>query len=183
MSASWTVDRALFARWKEHNLDALFKSYWQTGVDRAFHPFNDGEARANTPMPYCVYEAGSSFRTGRSTGGPCEAKYSIEYWTVPVQFSIWAASRRAVGEPGHGRTGKDIAYELLGLPRNAEDEGHGLLKAFDDSAGALALDGQDRHIRTDVENDACYREDDDVWRVVLMLNVMIERRRLIRGLA
>lgn len=176
MSASWTLDKALFSRWKAHSLDQLFRAYWANPADLTFSPWNDREARANTPMPYCVYEPGTSFLTGRSTGGECENKYSVEYWTVPIQFSIYAQSKA-------GRTGKDIAYELLGLPKNTDDDGHGLLKAFDDSAGQLDLDGQDRHVQTLVQSDACVREDDDVWKVVLMLNVEIERRRLIRGLA
>jgi hypothetical protein len=172
MSGSWTIDKAIKSRWDDHALDALFRSFWPSPATFDFHPFCDTEQRPLAPMPYCVFEAGQSFRTSRSTGGSCESEFSIEYWTVPVQFSIYARTLS-------GRSGKDIAIELMGRPN---PDGFGVLKAFDDSAGNLNLDGQDRHIQTHVEGDILMREDDDVWKYTLMLNVDIERRRLIRGL-
>ena len=156
MSASWTIDRAIKARWNQQGLDALFRAFWADPATREFHPFNDTEARPNTPMPYCVYQAMQGFRTSRSTGAVCEPHKSIEYLTFPVQFSIHATQHK-------GRSGKDIAYELLGRPNSGDvlNDGYGLLKAFDDSAGRLEMEGEDRHIQTHIEGDMAMREDDN----------------------
>jgi hypothetical protein len=172
MSGSVLLDKAVKERWQDHALDALFRSYWPTPATMDFHPLCDTEARPNTPMPYCVFEAGQGFRTARSTGGSCESEFSVEYWTIPVQLSIHAAKT-------NGRSGKDISVELMG---RGNPDGFGLMKAFEDAAGRFDLGERDRHIQTHVEGDIMMREDDDVWKYTLMLNVDIERRRLIRGL-
>lgn len=177
MSASWTIDKAVRKRWHEHNLDQLFRSFWTNPADMTYYPLNDTEARANTPMPFCVYQAMQGFRSSRSTGRPCESHKSIEYWTMPIQFSIHATKRLS-------RSGKDIAYELLGRPNSGDvaNDGYGILKAFDDSAGKLDLEGDDIHVQTHIEGDIAMREDDEEWMVTLLLNIDIERHRKIRGL-
>lgn len=176
MSASWTIDKAIKLRWNEHQLDQLFRAFWDDPADTKFLPFNDTEARPRTPWPYCVYESMQGFRTSRSTGAVCEPHKSIEYWTFPVQFSIHASRN-------NGRSGKEIAYELLGRPNSgdAPNDGYGILKAFDDSAGRLAMEGDDVHIQTHVEGDIATREDENEWVVTLLLNIEIERHRKIRG--
>ncbi len=177
MSSSVTIDRAVKRRWTESGLDVLFRAYWADPASMAYLVLNDTEARANTPMPYCVYEAMQGFRSSRSTGSTCEPHKSIEYWTFPIQFSIHATQK-------NGRSAKDIAYELLGRPNTGDvlNDGSGILKAFHDSAGRLEMEGEDRHIQTHIEGDIARREDDTEWVVVLMLNIEIERRQRIRGL-
>jgi hypothetical protein len=176
MSAGWTIDKAVKARWVARNLDPLFKALWSDPL-APYLVLNDTEARANTPMPYCVYQAMQAFRTSRSTAGPCESHKFIEYITCPVQFSIHATKKA-------GRSAKEIAYELLGREDSGDEanDGYGILQAFGSSAAKLVMDGSDRHIQTHVEPDIAMREDDDEWVVTQLLNIVIERRRKIQGL-
>jgi hypothetical protein len=91
MSGSWTIDAAIKSRWDEKNLEAKFKAYWPTPSETRWPAFNDGEARSEARMPYCVYEKGVGVKTGESSSVPGEAGRNVEYWMQPVQFRIHAA--------------------------------------------------------------------------------------------
>lgn len=166
MSGSWTIDKAIKSRWVEKNLDSTFRAYWATPTETRFPVFNDGEARASTPMPYCVYEKGTGIKTGESTAVIGEGNRKIEYWTQPIQFRIHATKHQ-------NRTGKEVAKEMA----------KAVIAAFEDEAGALDLDEDDCHIETVVGPDFHTREDDDVWVWVLQFDVNFERRRQLRGVA
>ncbi len=177
--SSATLDEAIARRWREKNLNALFKQFWQNPAETDYHPLNDTDARANTPMPYCVYEKGTPTREFRSTGSTCEPENEVEYWILPVNFRLHCHTP-AAGKPHFGRTGKDILREIIG---QSYPNGYGVLGAFDDAAGNLNLGGNDRHGQTITGPDFHTREDDDVWAWVLQFEIHFERRRLLRGVA
>jgi hypothetical protein len=172
-----SIDKAIYRRWNAQGLEAKFKAYWSDPTESAFHALNDTDAPANTPMPFCLYERGMPFRTARSTGSECEPANYVEYWTIPVQFTVKAPTRGR-GSNNFGRSGKDICAELVG---QSEPDGSGILKAFDDATGALDFsDTNDRHVQTILQADYSLKEDDDVWAWVIMIDIEIERRRLQR---
>lgn len=177
--SSVNIDSAIALRWKQRNLNSLFKQFWTNPAETAFHPLNDTEARPLTPMPYCVYEKGTAVRTGNSTGRDCEPANLIEYWQQPVSFRLHAATP-ARGSAHFGRTGKDILREIIG---QGYPDGYGVLGAFDDMAGRLTMGGNDTHSHTETGADFHTREDDDVWVWVLQFDIFFERRREQRGAA
>ena len=175
MSSSATIDKAVKERWRVRGLEQWFKRFWADPAIGGFHAFNDTEARANTPMPYCIYEKSAGVLLGRSTGSGDEPIDEIEYWQIPVQFTIVAATPSTGLH--RGRSGKDIAAELLG---NGAPDATGLLGAFEDAAGLFEMDGRDCHVQTLVGADYHVRDDDDVWNWVLPLDIQITRRRRLR---
>lgn len=177
--SSANLDLAVRTRWHAQGCDQLFTRFWPSPINTKFHPLNAGEARAQTPMPYAVYEAMAPVRQFRSTGSTCEPENEVEYWNQLFQFRLHGASP-ASGQVGYGRTGKDILREIVG---QSEPDGWGLLKAFDDATGAMTLGGNDRFMCIVTEPDFSVREDDDVWAWVLQFTLQFERRRKLREVA
>lgn len=176
--SSANIDLAIARRWRERNLNALFRSYWTNPAEADYHPLNDTEARPKTPMPYAVYEKGTPIPDGRSTGSTCEPENEVEYWIQPITFRLHCDNKQT--GPHAKRTGKDILRDIIG---QGYPDGYGVLGAFDDYAGNLNLGGNDRHGQTITGADFHTREDDDVWVWVLQFDIYFERRRQIRGVA
>lgn len=170
------LDLAVKTRWDQQGCDQLFKKFWTTPTNSKVHPLNYGDSRANTPMPYAVYEKSAPVRQFRSTGSTCEPELEVEYWNQMFQFRLHAKSP-APGEKYHGRTWKDILREIVG---QSEPDGFGLLKAFDDATGVMELGGNDRFMCIITESDFDTREDDDVGVWVVPFTLQFERRRKLR---
>ena len=170
--SSANIDSAIATRWRQKNLNALFRQFWTNPAESAYWPLNDTEARPNTPMPYCVYEKGTPIRNGNSTGRECEPENLIEYWQQSITFRLHAATKTT--GPHANRTGKDILREIIG---QGYPDGYGVLGAFDDFAGRLTMGGNDTHSHTETGGDFHTREDDDVWVWVLQFDIFFERRR------
>lgn len=174
--SSANLDLAVKQRWQQQGLDFLFKRFWQDPSTTGFHPLNLGEAPANTPMPFAIYETLPPVRQFRSTGSTCEPSLEIEYWNQLFQFRLRAATP-ARGQHGFGRTWKDILREIVG---QSEPDGFGVLKAFDDATGAMELGGNDRFMCIVTEPDFSAKEDLDVGVWVLQFTLQFERRRKLR---
>ena len=175
--SSASIDFAIAKRWKEQNLDALFKSYWEDTTVQGTHPLNDGDARPGTQMPYAVYIKETPRLIFRSTGKRNENENEMEYWSVPITFRVHARTP-PVNTKNYGRTGKAILTELIG---RSEPNGSGILKAFDDATGLLDMgEGNDCHVCTETGPDFHGREDDDIWFWVLQFEIRFERTRRTR---
>ena len=108
---SWQASKAIAKRWEECELDDAFKAYWKDDKKsrrKRFEPLSYGEARPNTPFPYCVLEILPSPILGRSVGR--EPRTQIEYRDLQIQFRIHAQECRETG-----RDPKDIADDLAPL--------------------------------------------------------------------
>ena len=169
MSGSWSIDNGVHRRWRDSGIGEHFKKYWPDPASTAYNPWNDSEARPKTPLPFVVYEKGVSVKQGESTGSQCEQTVKVEYWRVPITFRIHAATPKP-DRVGYGLTGKQIAEELAKL----------IVATYQDSAGRLDLDDDDRHIQTHIGEDHHVREDDDVWLWIIQLDIDLERRRTMR---
>lgn len=140
-TGSWVLNSAIAKRWEEARLDEYFRAYWPESDRNRFEPLNHGEARPDTPHPYCVFDSGTSFTDGHSGG--CHPLEEIQYLQQPIQFNIHTKNIS-------GRTAENLAAELAAK----------VMAVFDPGTPKLDL-APGAHNFTIADGDQCLREGDE----------------------
>ncbi len=149
---TWEVSKAVMARWRDKNLDAIFRAQWPDSATTAFLPLNDGQARPakgdghRHPVPYCIFEQGTPIPISSSQGK--DAATIIDYMDVPFQFTIYGK-------------GKAQAVEFATI----------VAGAFDRAQLNLQTDSQIEIFR---DPDFGFHVDDETWTWILQYRLRLE---------
>lgn len=92
-SGSWSVHRAIYDRWTEDGLDAIFRAFWTAAASDPV--LYEAEAKPALQGPYCIYEATPSVPVFNSTAkaqpnGKPNPKRQQRLLNVPIMFRIYA---------------------------------------------------------------------------------------------
>ena len=114
-TGSWNLHKCVKDRWSDASLDTTFRNEWADPTDTDYQPLQfEGEARPETPHPYCVVTIERPVTLGHSTG-VSDSDTERRYTQTSVQFEIYAQS--AASEDG-----KDIAQRMAAAVGNAFDQ-------------------------------------------------------------
>jgi hypothetical protein len=150
---SWTLDEGIAARWEAQGLDATFRAEWPAG-NTGYAPLNDGEARPETPQPYCIYEKSQPLIVGHHTGAVGGEAQQLQQ--IEVQFTVHAKST-------NNESGKAIAKRMMTAIMTAYDPGTTKLSILPD-CHIVVYRGADFHVR----------EGDEEWAWTVLYEFLID---------
>jgi hypothetical protein len=149
--------KGVVARWDEALMPHQFNSYWAEANRSIYPTLHDGEARPNTPFPYCIFDQDPSEIVARMSGSTTNTKRRI--LNVPIEFRVHAQANGS-------KSSKTVAGDLAGFVMHAfgddENENH-----------PLTLD-VGAHLLTQYINDYPVRTGDEEHQWTIKYNFLVD---------